>query len=49
MFDGEPITIKENRPGSFIVFPSFIQHRVLPVTKGTRRSLVGWASGPKFR
>lgn len=49
VFDGEPITIKENRPGSFIVFPSFIQHRVLPVTKGTRRSLVGWASGPKFR
>lgn len=31
--------------GTAIVFPSFIVHRVSPVTKGLRRSLVGWASG----
>jgi PKHD-type hydroxylase len=31
--------------GSVTVFPSFIQHRVLPVTKGTRKSLVGWCDG----
>ena len=35
--------------GSAIVFPSFLQHRVTPVTKGTRRSLVAWIEGPKFR
>ena len=31
--------------GSVTVFPSFLKHKVLPVTKGTRYSLVVWASG----
>lgn len=35
--------------GSVIVFPSFLSHRVTPVTSGVRRSLVSWAQGPKFR
>lgn len=35
--------------GTVIVFPSFIRHRVTPVTKGVRRSLVCWIEGPKFR
>ena len=35
--------------GTVIVFPSFINHRVTPVTKGERRSLVSWIQGPKFR
>jgi PKHD-type hydroxylase len=35
--------------GSIIVFPSFIEHRVTPVTKGVRYSAVTWASGPSFR
>ncbi|MFN4283732.1 MAG: 2OG-Fe(II) oxygenase [Alphaproteobacteria bacterium] len=34
--------------GSVIIFPSFIFHRVTPVTKGTRRSMVGWVIGPPF-
>lgn len=34
--------------GSLIVFPSFVMHRVTPVTKGVRRSLVGWIVGPPF-
>jgi PKHD-type hydroxylase len=34
--------------GSVIVFPSFIEHRVAPVTKGTRYSLVAWFVGPPF-
>lgn len=34
--------------GSLIVFPSFVMHRVTPVTKGIRRSLVGWILGPPF-
>lgn len=29
-------------------FPSFLPHKVTPVTKGTRRSLVGWVHGPDF-
>lgn len=35
--------------GSIIVFPSFVKHRVVPVTKGIRYSLVNWFHGPQFR
>lgn len=35
--------------GSILVFPSFLSHRVTPVTKGVRKSLVSWIEGPKFR
>ena len=34
--------------GSVIVFPSFIEHQVAPVTKGIRYSLVTWFVGPPF-
>lgn len=35
--------------GSLLIFPSFIYHRVTPVTQGTRYSLVSWCRGPTFR
>lgn len=35
--------------GTVIIFPSFVMHRVTPITKGARHSLVGWVSGPPFR
>jgi len=35
--------------GTIIIFPSFIMHRVTPVTKGKRRSIVAWVSGPPYR
>ena len=35
--------------GSIIVFPSFVWHRVAPVTKGVRHSLVIWNLGYPFR
>jgi len=35
--------------GSVIVFPSDNFHRVKPVTKGVRKSIVGWITGPPFR
>jgi len=35
--------IKEQ--GSIVVFPSFIHHRVTPITKGIRHSLVSWTVG----
>lgn len=31
------------KKGQIIVFPSFILHRVAPVTKGVRKTLVGWS------
>lgn len=36
------------KAGSIIVFPSYMEHRVSPVTKGTRYSLVTWFLGPPF-
>jgi PKHD-type hydroxylase len=35
--------------GSIVVFPSYVWHRVKPVTKGTRYSLVIWNLGYPFR
>ncbi len=35
--------------GSAIAFPSHVLHRVTPVTSGTRKSMVVWITGPKFR
>ena len=35
--------------GSIIVFPSFVWHRVKPVTAGTRYSLVVWHLGEPFK
>ena len=35
--------------GSMVVFPSFLWHRVKPVTKGTRYSLVIWNIGRPFK
>jgi len=44
------IQCKEILPkGSIIVFPSFVWHRVKPVTKGVRYSLVMWNIGYPFR
>lgn len=35
--------------GNMILFPSFLPHRVTPVTRGTRYSLVIWLLGRPFR
>jgi PKHD-type hydroxylase len=35
--------------GRCIFFPSFMIHRVAPVTRGVRKSLVVWVTGPKFK
>lgn len=55
-FEGGELQIKvakENNPlrtvGSVIVFPSYLKHRVAPVTKGVRYSATCWLAGPPFR
>ncbi len=35
--------------GTAIFFPSYMVHRVTPLTRGRRCSLVAWAYGPRFR
>jgi len=41
--------VKESKiKGSVVIFPSFVWHRVKPVTAGTRYSLVNWHQGRPF-
>ena len=47
-FFAETRLIKE-KAGTVIVFPSYSVHRVKPVTKGTRYSLVVWFCGAPFK
>ena len=46
MSDGK---IARPKQGQAIFFASFIRHRVVPITRGIRRSLVMWFGGPSFR
>ena len=55
-FEGGELQIKGvesknilTKRGSIVVFPSFLEHRVTPVTWGVRYSAVTWAMGPAFR
>lgn len=41
--------IAPRQRGTVILFDSRTQHRVLKVTKGVRRSLVGWTVGPRWK
>jgi PKHD-type hydroxylase len=45
---GEFKTI-ERKQGCAILFPSFLMHRITPVTKGIRRSLVLWMGGDSYK
>jgi PKHD-type hydroxylase len=38
-----------NEKGMVIIFPSFLLHRVNPVTSGERYSATTWYHGPKFK
>ena len=44
--EGQVAKIKQ---GHIIFFASFIRHRVAPVTRGTRKSLVMWFGGTPFK
>jgi PKHD-type hydroxylase len=35
--------------GTAIFFPSYMMHRVSPITRGVRRSVVAWGAGAPFR
>ncbi len=57
-FEGGEFQVKTNtddaqtlecKKGRAWFFPSYTLHRVAPVTKGVRRSLVLWVGGPPFK
>lgn len=47
LIGGQDYTVQKKR-GLFQTFHSMVRHRVTPVTKGYRRTLVAWAYGPEF-
>jgi|TARA_E500000178_G_scaffold353863_1_gene420949 PKHD-type hydroxylase len=46
MKEGQSVKLKQ---GQAIFFASFIRHRVAPVTRGNRKSLVMWFGGTPFK
>jgi len=50
LYDGdEEGTVMDKAQGTLIIFPSYVLHEVMPVTKGTRNSLVTWVTGKQFK
>jgi predicted 2-oxoglutarate/Fe(II)-dependent dioxygenase YbiX len=47
-FNNRPQSLEKAR-GALLAFPSFVLHRVAPVTRGTRWSLVAWILGNRWR
>ena len=49
-FVGEDSHVEDlDEPGSILIFPSFLWHRVRPVTNGERLTVSYWFYGPNFR
>ena len=48
MANGIPKVMTKER-GAMIFFPSYILHKITPITKGNRKSLVCWTEGPQFK
>ena len=46
---GHAPEVLPQKAGRVIAFPSFLLHRVTPVTKGVRKSIVIWVVGPMFK
>jgi len=50
IYTNKPCHIEElDYPGSVLIFPAFQNHRVNPVTQGTRETLSFWMPGPLFK
>jgi hypothetical protein len=56
-YEGGELTVNNNgtdqvaidEQGSITFFPSYLPHKVSPVTKGERWAIVIWINGPRFR
>jgi PKHD-type hydroxylase len=48
MTGSEYVTIPKGK-GNVVVFPSFLLHRVVPLTSGNRKSLVLWIGGEHYK
>jgi len=51
LYDGDDkdAIVMDKTQGTLILFPSYVLHEVMPVTKGERNSLVTWVTGKQFK
>ena len=49
VYDDDKGTLMDKTQGTLILFPSYVLHEVMPVTKGERNSLVTWITGKQFK
>ena len=49
LYDSDKGTLMDKKQGTLIIFPSYVLHEVMPVTKGERNSLVTWVTGNQFK
>jgi PKHD-type hydroxylase len=51
LYDGDDneANVMDKKQGTLIIFPSYVLHEVMPVTKGERNSLVTWVTGKQFK
>jgi len=47
--DDKEASVMDKTQGTLIIFPSYVLHEVMPVTKGERNSLVTWVTGKQFK
>lgn len=40
---------KNKKRGTIILYPSYLPHRITPITKGIRYAIVGHLNGPQFK
>ena len=49
LYDEDKGALMDKTQGTLIIFPSYVLHEVMPVTKGERNSLVTWVTGKQFK
>lgn len=51
LYDGDDkeAQVMDKTQGTLIMFPSYVLHEVMPITKGERNSLVTWVTGKQFK
>ena len=49
LYNDDKGTVMDKTQGTLIMFPSYVLHEVMPITKGERNSLVTWVTGKQFK
>jgi PKHD-type hydroxylase len=49
LYSNDKGELMDKKQGTLIMFPSYVVHEVMPVTKGERNSLVTWVTGNQFK